>query len=255
MGFTLTSPQKRSWRPCRPLLLVELPLARLWSLHLGPGACSDPFAQEGFSCIHPPGGCAGWASHKLKLGERSSSSSGDNQDFKENFKNTSCGDSSRPRTLHRRLIGMVSLRPTCATLFMALQPGGAGGGCRHPQLLHAACSAVPAPGPAHHALTLLLVAQNSGMKCSAGAGGARSLQVSNQPWRNGHRWAATEPISRCRPRLLIAFGGGGVLLFGTASAKWTLHKLCTLVQSKLSICELSYLMLRMKTSKRGGGGF
>lgn len=50
-------------------------------------------------------------------------------------------------------------------------------------------------------------------------------------------------------------GGREFLLFGTTSAKWTLHKLCTLVQSKLSICELSYLMLRMKTSKRGGGGF
>lgn len=47
---------------------------------------------------------------------------------------------------------------------------------------------------------------------------------------------------------------GGFLLFGTTSAQWTLHKLCTLVQSKLSICELSYLMLRMKTSKRGGWG-
>lgn len=54
---------------------------------------------------------------------------------------------------------------------------------------------------------------------------------------------------------------GGFLLFGTTLAKWTLHKrwtlhkLCTLVQSKLSICELSYLTLRMKTSKRGGGDF
>lgn len=47
---------------------------------------------------------------------------------------------------------------------------------------------------------------------------------------------------------------GVFLLVGTPSAKWTLHKLCTLVQSKLSICELSYLMLRMKTSK-GEGGF
>lgn len=147
-------------------------------------------------------------------------------------------------------------------LFTALQPGKAGGGCRHLKLLHATCLAVQAPGPAHHAVnSLLLVAQNSGMKRSAGAWGARSLQVSSQPWRNGHHWPATEQISLCRSRLLIAFGGGGFLLFGTTLAKWTLHKrwtlhkLCTLVQSKLSICELSYLTLRMKTSKRGGGDF
>lgn len=63
MGFSLTLPQKHSWRPFRPLLLVELSLARqtplLWSLHLGPGTCSDPFAREGFSCILPPGGSTG----------------------------------------------------------------------------------------------------------------------------------------------------------------------------------------------------
>lgn len=137
---------------------------------------------------------------------------------------------------------------------MALRPGEAGGGCRTRSSCTQPVRRCQPPDLPTTQLTLLLVAQNSGMKCSAGAWGARSLQVSNQPWRNGHRWAAAEPVSLCRSRLLIAFGGG-VLLFGTASAKWTLHKLCTLVQSKLSICELSYLMLRMKTSKRGGGDF
>lgn len=73
VGFTLSSLQKCSRRPRRLLLLVELPLARqtpfLWSLHLGPGSCSDPCAREGFSCIPAPGGTtegfAGWASREL----------------------------------------------------------------------------------------------------------------------------------------------------------------------------------------------
>lgn len=58
--FTLTSPQKHSWRPCKPLLLAEGPMARqtpfLWSLHLGPGVCLDVFAWEDFSHILPPEG-------------------------------------------------------------------------------------------------------------------------------------------------------------------------------------------------------
>lgn len=58
--FTLTSPQKHSWRPCTPLLLAEGPMARqtpsLWSLHLGPGECLDVFAWEDFSHILPPEG-------------------------------------------------------------------------------------------------------------------------------------------------------------------------------------------------------
>lgn len=65
--------------------------------------------------------------------------------------------------------------------------------------------------------------------------------------------AAAGHSSLCHLRLLIAFGRE-FHLFGTTLATWTLHKLCTLVQSTLSICELSYLMLRMKTSKKGVGG-
>lgn len=60
--------------------------------------------------------------------------------------------------------------------------------------------------------------------------------------------------SLCHSRLLQALGRECHLL-GTTLATWTLHKLCTLVQSTLSICELSYLMLRMKTSKKGLGGW
>lgn len=59
--------------------------------------------------------------------------------------------------------------------------------------------------------------------------------------------------SLCHSRLLQALGREFHLL-GTTLATWTLHKLCTLVQSTLSIRELSYLMLRMKTSKKGLGG-
>lgn len=55
-----SSPQKHSWRLCRPLLLAECPMARqtpfLWSLHLGPGVFLDVFAREDFSCILPPEG-------------------------------------------------------------------------------------------------------------------------------------------------------------------------------------------------------
>lgn len=58
--FTLTSPQKHSWRPCKPLLLAEGPMARqtpfLWSLHLGPGLCLDVFARQDFSHILSPEG-------------------------------------------------------------------------------------------------------------------------------------------------------------------------------------------------------
>lgn len=74
----------------------------------------------------------------------------------------------------------------------------------------------------------------------------RSLQVSNQPWMSGHHWAVMEQIPSSP-----AGARGGVS--SLVHPKWTLHKLCTLVQFKRSICELSYLMLRMKTSKRGGG--
>lgn len=138
--------------------------------------------------------------------------------------------------LHRHWIGMVmvSLSLLCSQ-----------GGRRRLQPLQLSHTAVQAPGPAQHAVnsSLLLVAQNSGMKCSAGAWGVRSPQVSQQPWRS----------CLCHSRLLIAFGRE-FHLFGTTLATWTLHKLCTLVQPMLSICELSYLTLRMKTSKKGLGG-
>lgn len=63
-----------------------------------------------------------WASHRLRLGERrSSSSSGDNPDFKENLKTTSIV-TSRPRTAPVFGIVIVSLGPTHAA-------GEAGGGC------------------------------------------------------------------------------------------------------------------------------
>lgn len=135
-----------------------------------------PCAREGFSCILPPGGLAGWASHELRLGERRSSSGfGDNQDFKRKFlKKTSVVTLADPRTLRRRLIGIVSLGPTCAR-------SSPRGGRRRLPAPEALGQCKPQDLPATQLTRLLLVAQNSGMKCSAGARGARSLQVPNQP--------------------------------------------------------------------------
>lgn len=120
-----------------------------------------------------------WACHRLRLGERrSSSSSGDDPDFKENLK-TTIMVTSRPRTAPALDWDRVSVPP--------VQPGRQEEAAAPEALTHSSAS----PGPAQHAVNspLLLVAQNSGMKCSAGAQGARSPQVSRQPWRSGHRWA------------------------------------------------------------------
>lgn len=122
-----------------------------------------------------------WASHRLRLGERrsSSSSSGDNPDFKENLRTTNMV-TSRPRTAPALDWDHVSRSCLCSE-----------GGRRRLQPLKLSHTAVQAPGPAQHTVNspLLLVAQNSGMKCSAGARGASSPQVSRQPWRSSHRWA------------------------------------------------------------------
>jgi len=114
--------------------------------------------------------------------------------------------------------------------------------------LRSSCALWRAPGAARRAgHSLLLVAQNSGMKRSAGAWGAR-FSAGFQPALE------EQPPSGCGRADPRHFWSWGVLLLGAAAAaKWTLHKACASVQSKLSICELSYLTLRMKTSKRGGG--
>lgn len=123
-----------------------------------------------------------WASHRLRLGERrsSSSSSGDNPDFKENLKTTSMVTSS-PRTAPALDWGRVSVLP--------VQWGRQEEAAAPEALTHSSASPRTCPARSELSSPLLLVAQNSGMKCSAGARGASSPQVSWQPWRSSHGWA------------------------------------------------------------------
>lgn len=168
----------------------------------------------------------------LRLGERrSSSSSGDNPDFKENLKTTSMV-TSKPRTAPVLDWDHVSVLP--------VQPGRQEEAAA-PEALTLS-SARPRTCPARSELfspagcsklRYEMLSWSLGCEVSAGfcsPGGA----------------AAAGHSSLCHSRLLLAFRREFHLL-GSALATWTLHKLCTLVQSTLSICELSYLMLRMKT--------
>lgn len=112
------------------------------------------FLQEGAQ-----GGFAGWALHRLKCGERrSSSSSGDNQYCKENFKKHTSVVTSGPRTLHMPLMGIDSLGPTCACSSQLSSWG---------RQKEAASTVMfkPQDLPTMQLNSLLLVAQNSGMKC------------------------------------------------------------------------------------------
>lgn len=167
----------------------------------------------------------------LRLGERrSSSSSGDNPDFKENLKTTSMV-TSKPRT--------APVLDWDHVLVLPVQPGRQEEAAA-PEALTLS-SARPRTCPARSELfspagcsklRYEMLSWSLGCEVSAGfcsPGGA----------------AATGHSSLCHSRLL-AFRREFHLL-GSALATWTLHKLCTLVQSTLSICELSYLMLRMKT--------
>lgn len=187
----------------------------------GSGRCSDPCAWGIFTASFLREGAqrvfAVWASHGLKLRERrsSSSSSGDNQDFKGNLKNTSMV-TLPDRGLCRGVWWGWAGCSLC-TLLPALQPGGRRWlpapealGCR-------LVSGASPQGPAHHAA-------NSSAGCSQlrydtrGGGAGCQVIAGPQPARRSGCHHADRPLSLWTGCHCL---GRGVSLCGTAWAKRT----------------------------------